>query len=100
MIGSVACRRQGRDISWQFFKDKFVILSERYQSGFLLSRLVKSCCSDFLTEERAREVEKYFTDHPLSGSERNVAQAVETVRMNTAWLNRDQADMVNFFKQN
>jgi len=100
MIGSVACRRQGRDISWQFLKDKFVILSERYQSGFLLSRLVKSCCSDFLCEERAMEVEKFFTDHPLPGSERNVAQAVETVRMNTAWLTRDQGDMINFFKQN
>jgi len=100
MIGSVACRRQGRDLSWQFFKDKFVILSERYQSGFLLSRLVKSCCSDFLCEERAMEVEKFFTDHPLAGSERNVAQAVETIRLNTAWLNRDQGDMANFFKQN
>jgi len=100
MIGSVACRRLGRDLSWQFFKDKFVLLSERYQSGFLLSRLVKSCCSDFLCEERAREVEQFFTEHPLPGSERNVAQAVETIRLNTAWLGRDQADIANFFKQN
>jgi len=100
MIGSVACRRQGRDLSWQFFKDNFVLLSERYQSGFLLSRLVKSCCSDFLTEQRAMEVEKFFTDHPLPGSERNVAQAVETIRMNAAWLQRDLSDIANFFKQN
>ena len=80
-------------------KDKFPLLSERYQSGFLLSRLVKSCCSDFLCEERAREVEQFFTEHPLPGSERNVAQAVETIRLNTAWLGRDQTDIANFFKQ-
>eukprot|EP00092_Neocalanus_flemingeri_P017029 GFUD01018417.1.p1 GENE.GFUD01018417.1~~GFUD01018417.1.p1 ORF type:complete len:864 (-),score=303.30 GFUD01018417.1:270-2861(-) len=100
MIGSVAGRRQGRDLSWQFFKDNFVLLSERYQSGFLLSRLVKSCSAGFLCEEKAREVEQFFTEHPLSGSERNVAQAVETIRLNTAWLTRDQADIANFFKQN
>jgi len=100
MISSVAAKRLGRDISWQFFKDKFVILSERYQSGFLLSRLVKSCCSDFLSEERAMEVEKFFLDHPLPGSERNVAQAIETIRLNAAWLGRDQADMASFFKGN
>jgi len=99
IIGSVACRKPGRDLSWQFFKDKFPLLSERYQSGFLLSRLVKSCCSDFLCEERAREVEQFFTEHPLPGSERNVAQAVETIRLNTAWLGRDQTDIANFFKQ-
>jgi len=99
IIGSIASRRPGRDLSWQFFKDKFPLLSERYQSGFLLSRLVKSCCEDFLCEERAREVEQFFTEHPLPGSERNVAQAVETIRLNTAWLGRDQADIANFFKQ-
>jgi len=100
MIGSVACRRQGRDLSWQFFKDNFVLLSERYRPGFLLSRLVQSCCSDFLTEQRAMEIEKFFADHPLPGSERNVAQAVETIRMNAAWLRRDLSDIANFFKQN
>ena len=72
-------RRLGRDLAWQFFKDKFVLLSERYSSGFLLSRLVKSCSADLLGEERAREVEQFFVDHPLPGSERNVAQAVETI---------------------
>eukprot|EP00092_Neocalanus_flemingeri_P031425 GFUD01034131.1.p1 GENE.GFUD01034131.1~~GFUD01034131.1.p1 ORF type:complete len:618 (-),score=220.02 GFUD01034131.1:111-1754(-) len=100
MISSVAHNRKGRDLTWQFFKDNFVLLSERYQSGFLLSRLVKSCSAGFLCEEKAREVEQFFTEHPLSGSERNVAQAVETIRLNTAWLTRDQADIANFFKQN
>jgi len=99
-VSSIAAKRLGRDLAWQFFKDKFVLLSERYSSGFLLSRLVKSCSADLLGEERAREVEQFFTDHPLPGSERNVAQAVETIRLNTAWLERDGAKIENFFKNN
>ena len=87
-------------MAWQFFKDKFVLLSERYSSGFLLSRLVKACSADLVGEERAREVEQLFLDHPLAGSERNVAQAVETIRLNTAWLERDGQQIENFFKNN
>ena len=100
MIRDFVVRRLGRDITWQFFKDNFVLLKERYSSGFLLSRLVKSSTCDLLGEERAREVEQYFIDHPLSGSERNVAQSVETIRLNTAWLERDGQDIENFFKNN
>ena len=54
---SVAARRLGRDLAWQFFKDRFVMLNERYSSGFILmARLVKSSTTDLLGEERAREV--------------------------------------------
>jgi puromycin-sensitive aminopeptidase len=57
LIGSIAKNRQGRNISWQFFKDNFVMLRGRYQSGFLLSHLVKSCSERFLTEAAASEVQ-------------------------------------------
>ena len=56
-MSSVAARRLGRDLAWQFFKDRFVMLNERYSSGFILmARLVKSSTTDLLGEERAREV--------------------------------------------
>jgi len=97
-IGSVAARRQGRDLAWQFFKDKFVFLKERYSSGFLLSRLVKSSTIDLLGEDKAREVETYFEEHPIAGSERNVAQSCETIRLNTSWIDRDGGNIEAFFK--
>jgi len=99
MIGSIARARAGRDLCWQFFKDNFTLLKARYASGFLLSHLVKSCTERFLTEARAQEVEQYFAEHPLPGSERNVAQSVETIRLSAAWLARDHQDIANFFKQ-
>lgn len=75
------------------------MLKDRYSSGFLLSLLVKSCTEQFVSEERAREVEQFFSEHSLPGSERNVAQALETIRLNSAWLARDGQDIANFFKQ-
>ena len=76
----------GRDLAWQFVKDKFVILKERYESGFLLSRLVKSTTIDLLGE-----VEQYFINNP---------QSVQTIRLNSAWLERDGQGIENFFKNN
>jgi len=99
LVGSVARNRTGRDLAWQFFKDNFSMLKARYESGFLLSHLVKSCCERFVTDERAAEVETFFSEHSLPGSERNVAQAVETIRLHSAWLARDGKDINNFFKK-
>lgn len=31
----------GRDLAWQFLKENFKVLNDRYEGGFLLSRLVK-----------------------------------------------------------
>ena len=47
-------------------------------------------------EDRAKEVEDFFTENAFPGSERNVAQAVETIRLNSAWLDRDGAKIKQF----
>jgi len=99
LIGSIAANYKGRDVSWQFFKDNFVELKERYAAGFLLSRLVKSVSETFVTVERAAEVETFFQENPMPGSERNVAQAIETVRLNAAWLTRDGAEIKKFLDE-
>ena len=96
LIGGVARNRLGRDISWEFFKENFAFLKARYQSGFLLSNLVKSVSEKFLTEEKAQMVEKFFAENPLPGSERCVAQSVETIRLNASWLERDGAAIKSF----
>ncbi|RZF46474.1 hypothetical protein LSTR_LSTR016832 [Laodelphax striatellus] len=66
------------------------------QSGFLLSRLVKYTLEDFVSEERALEVEEFFRHREHSHIERTVQQACETIRLNAAWLNRDRQQMKEF----
>jgi puromycin-sensitive aminopeptidase len=69
----------------------------RYPSGFLLCFLTKAVSERFLSLEKAAMVEKFFREHPMPGSERSVAQAVETVKVNSAWLARDAAAINSFF---
>ena len=72
------------------------ILCRYNKSGFILSFLTKSVTERFLSLDKAAMVETFFRENPLPGSERSVAQAVETVRVNAAWLARDGAALQKF----
>lgn len=44
----------------------------------------------FVNEERAVEVEKFFTDNPWPMAARIVKQNCEAIRLNAKWLERDR----------
>lgn len=91
VIASVALNSNGRDLAWQFFKDNWDKISERYTGGYLLSRLVKLLTEGFANDQMAKEVEDFFEKNKASGTERTVQQSIETILLNTSWLNRDSA---------
>ena len=96
VIMSVAMSRVGRELAWKFFQDHWKELIDRYQGGFLLARLVKFTTEDFASEDMAIEVEAFFKEHKSPGTERTVQQAVETIRLNAAWLNRDKVAIESY----
>ncbi|XP_076248890.1 puromycin-sensitive aminopeptidase isoform X2 [Calliopsis andreniformis] len=89
-IMSVSMSYNGRLIAWDFFKMYWQTFRDRYEGGFLMSRLVKVITEDFVTEEQAEDVENFFKDHPMPGTERTVQQSLESIRLNAAWLARDK----------
>lgn len=54
-----------------------------------MARLIKYLTENFASEARALEVENFFKEHELPGTERTVSQSVESIRLNAAWLSRD-----------
>lgn len=99
VIASVANNPLGRDLAWSFFKDNWKFLSEKFQGGFLLRRLVKCVTENFSSEEKALETEEFFKTHNVPNTKRSVEQSIETVRLNAAWLKRDLASMKEFFEK-
>lgn len=85
---------QGRLLAWEFLKEKWNILLDRYKSGFLLTHLVKCITENFATREKAQEIEQFFSNQSIV--ERTVQQSVETIRLNAAWLNRDKDKIQEF----
>lgn len=88
VIMSVAMTRVGRELAWQFFVENWTLFNDRYK-GYLLTRMVKFIAENFASEKSATEIENFFNEHKISGTERTVQQAVETIHLNVAWLARD-----------
>jgi puromycin-sensitive aminopeptidase len=99
IIVAVALNPKGREMAWEFFKQNRQQLLDQYEGGFLLSRLVKHLTENFASEEKAREVEEFFKQYSFPGTERTVSQSVETIRLNTKWLNRDFQTIREFLLQ-
>ncbi|XP_046837634.1 puromycin-sensitive aminopeptidase isoform X1 [Vespa velutina] len=87
---------KGRVIAWKFFKEHWKTLLDRYEGGFLLSRLVKLTTENFVSEEYAKDVENFFENHPMPGTERTVQQSIESIRLHAAWLARDKDSIKEF----
>jgi len=61
--------------------------------------VIKYVIENFVTEEKAADVETFFREHEFPGTERTVQQSVEQIRLNEAWLKRDFANVGKFLKQ-
>ncbi|KAK2579854.1 hypothetical protein KPH14_007537 [Odynerus spinipes] len=93
---SVTMTYKGRVMAWEFFKEHWKTLLDRYEGGFLLSRLVKLTTENFVSEEYAKDVENFFENHPTPGTERTVQQSIESIRLHAAWLARDKDSIKEF----
>ena len=99
VVAGVAANPVGRDAAWEFVKANWAEFDRRYGGGgFGLMRLV-SICSHFTTQERIDDIERFFRDHPTPAAERTIRQALERVRLNVHWLERNRDDLIGWFSR-
>ena len=92
VYGTLAGNRYAMDRAWEFIKTNWEAICKMFSSGqFLLGRILKSATSAFTSEAKAAEVEAFFKDKDTPGAERSISQALETIRLNAQWLERDRA---------
>uniref|UniRef100_A0A8C5J048 Aminopeptidase n=1 Tax=Junco hyemalis TaxID=40217 RepID=A0A8C5J048_JUNHY len=100
VIGGVAGgSKQGRKAAWKFVRDNWEELYNRYQGGFLISRLIKLTVDGFANDKMAAEVKAFFESHPAPSAERTVQQCCENILLNAAWLRRDADSIQHFLQQ-
>lgn len=83
--------------AWQFFKGHFQKISEKCSGGTLQARLVQCLVESFSSVDKAKEIETFFDQHPLPSAKRSLQQALETVHIQTKWIERDFKSLNNFF---
>ena len=86
VIGSVANNPHGKRLAWNFLKENWSTLDERYGGGgFGLMRLV-SITSGFASNEDYEDVKQFFKANAAPAAERSVRQSLERIRLNTNWI--------------
>ncbi|MDO8515899.1 MAG: ERAP1-like C-terminal domain-containing protein, partial [bacterium] len=94
-LGSMGGRAKSRRIAWQFLKDNWEKVSERYSGGGLkmLARVISLTCDGFAQTKDADEIEAFFKEHPAPSATRAIAEAVERARIRARWYERDRAEI-------
>ncbi len=78
------------DYGWEFVKANWAALRRRYEgSSALLGLFVKKTTLSVASRAVADDIEAFFAKNPTEGLSKTVAQAVERVRNNAAWLDRN-----------
>ena len=88
--------RSNPALAWKFFQNNKDMLKGIYESGFLMSSLVKCCTNSFTSEQDAQEIEEFFASNKFPGTERTVKQSLERIRLNAVWLARDGEALKEF----
>ena len=89
-VAAVAANRFGRELAWDFLRERWAEFDGRYgQGGFIIARIVSITTEDFTTLDKAREVESFFEAHPAPAAARTIRQSLERIRSNALWLERD-----------
>lgn len=84
------------EVVWRFLTKNWKELLKRYgDGGHLLVRLVDPV-ANFTTEKQAKMVSKFFKTAKAPGAERTVQQAIEEIRIQSAWHNRDLSKVAKF----
>jgi puromycin-sensitive aminopeptidase len=99
VIANVATSRPslGRDLAWSFVKKNWDELYRRYApSGFLVRRLV-AIAQAFSTPAAAKDVDSFFRARDAPEVHRAVQQAIEKIRVNAAWRNRNGKELARWF---
>eukprot|EP00079_Xenopus_tropicalis_P018894 XP_012808030.1 PREDICTED: aminopeptidase puromycin sensitive isoform X1 [Xenopus tropicalis] len=100
VIGGVAGgSKLGRKCAWNFVKDNWEELYNRYQGGFLISRLIKLSLDGFASDKMAAEIKAFFDAHPAPSAERTVQQCCENILLNAGWLKRDAEAIHHYLLQ-
>lgn len=99
IMGSAGANAHGRNQAWRFLQENWEVLNKRYAEGglFLLQSVIGAICGDFVSEDKADEIEKFFAEHPAPSAKRAIEKSLERIRMNARWLVRDLDSIREFF---
>lgn len=99
LLGVAWNNKVAKEVVWDFIVQNWPFLLKNYgDGGHLLVRLIEPM-GNFTTEKQAKMVQKFFKQNSAPGGERTVQQAIEDIRIQALWQNRDKIAVYKFLNK-
>lgn len=90
-----------RDKYWNFFCDNYDEFYKHMSTNMVvLDRLIKLSLKNYQSLEKFDQITEFFKDKNIHGFERSLKQALDTVKINAVWYERDSGEVKQWLKTN
>lgn len=89
-----------REAAWDFMRKNYNALSEKTGGGLGGFGIFLNAAESFCSPEKAQEVEQFFQQHPIQGTERNQKGAIESIHSCATLKEQQQTSLAAWLKQN
>ncbi|KAG8375703.1 hypothetical protein BUALT_Bualt10G0128100 [Buddleja alternifolia] len=91
-VFGLSVSREARETAWSWLKDNWDHITKTYGAGFLVTRFISAIVSPFSSNEKAEEVEQFFSSRMKPYIARTLKQSIERVHINAAWVKSIQSE--------
>ena len=89
--------QHGRQLAWEFVKEKWALILQRYGKSHLIPRFIQPA-SCFTKATDAKAIEKFFKKTKAPAAERTISQVLEQIYMHDMWFVRDSKKIKKFLE--
>ncbi|KAL7638670.1 UNVERIFIED_CONTAM: hypothetical protein RMT77_011242 [Armadillidium vulgare] len=103
VIGAVSSSEIGRNIAWEFLKDKWDDVKKYFGSvSFTLGSIIKACTGSLNTQNQIQELEQFLklNDGNFGSAQRAAEQAFENAQNNLNWMNKYYDKILDWLNKN
>eukprot|EP00252_Welwitschia_mirabilis_P026272 TRINITY_DN853_c0_g2_i2.p1 TRINITY_DN853_c0_g2~~TRINITY_DN853_c0_g2_i2.p1 ORF type:complete len:876 (-),score=167.86 TRINITY_DN853_c0_g2_i2:460-3087(-) len=78
--------RECRDVAWQWLQENWDFIWKSWGSGFLITRFISAVASLFSSDDKANEIQAFFSTRMQPSIERTVNQSIERICIKSQWV--------------
>ncbi len=100
MLSNMMQNPAARETTWDFMRKNYDALSDKTGGGLGGFGIFLNAAESFCSSEKEKEVERFFQQHPIQGTERNQKNAIESIHSCTTLKQQQQRTLAAWLKQN
>ncbi|KAG9459294.1 hypothetical protein H6P81_003802 [Aristolochia fimbriata] len=92
IYGLAGLSLEGRQTAWIWLKENWDLISSRWGSGGLLTQFISWIVTPFSSEDKADEIDAFFSTRVMPSIAMTLKQSIERVRINAKWVCKVRED--------